>query len=279
MPTIDTYLLDHAQADITALAHLPKTYAATVPAWAGQVTQLPPTCHGASASDLCDGWNVAVAAYGPAISRGTEAFAYLWRRFGPPWWGSDPDKDLVRYLLHTADPDIFLSLALRASSLPYSVGYVITPAVQEAWYGPDRLWRAQFEGWWTTFDLTEQERATVRCQAARGPGVAEVPLVRGLRTRFWNALADPLLLEKAAAALGPRPASGRHGTHLGICTALHDALVECLRPVFIRDIAINILGRVPDDALDERDTCESSVYAGYGIPKAAMDASVSETWA
>jgi hypothetical protein len=274
MSGIDQELLDYAQADIAALAHLPKTYAQDVPAWAGQVGTLPGPCTGAAAGPLCNGWNVTVAAYGQAAGnvRGTDAFAYLWRRFGPPWRGSDDHKDLVGYVLYTAHPDVFLSLHLSASTLPYCVGYVITHAFQNVLYEPSRAWEEQFEGWWMTRKLNERERAAVRCQSARGERAAVVPLVRGLRDRYWQDRETRAIIDEAEAALGPCPRANRRASNLDICTAIHDALIECLRPVFIRDVAINIFGHVPDDQLDRRQAAEHSIYAGYGMNRAALDA-------
>lgn len=52
-----------------------------------------------------------------------------------------------------------------------------------------------------------------------------------------------------------------------VSKALEDAIRDLIRPVFIRDIAINCYGRVPDEELDvlprETERCNE---AGYGIP-------------
>ena len=187
--------------DSLALPHIPP-YAAHIPPWAGQVTSLPPGCSGARDGELCSGYALGCAIYGEQAVPAFAAFAYCWRRFGPPWIGSDEIKELVCYVLHTPHPDVFVTLSLSASPLQYAVGYLVAPAVQ----------------------ATEAVRA-------REQGSA---LVRD---------------------------------------ALAATLTECLRPVFIRDIAINVLGKVPDIFFhtDQRDVCPASVYAGYGIPKAAMD--------
>jgi hypothetical protein len=274
MSGIDQELLGYAQDDIAALAHLPKTYAQTVPLWAGQVGTLPGPCTGAAAGPLCNGWAVTVAAYGEAVGgvRGTDAFAYLWRRFGPPWRGSDDHKDLVGYVLYTAHPDVFLTLRLSASPLPYCVGYLITKAFQDALGAPSRAWEEQFEAWWTTMKLNKIERAALRCQFARGTDAAVVPLVRGISRRYWRDRETRSMVEEAEGAIGPNPLRKRHESNLDICAAIHDALIECLRPVFIHDVAINIFGHVPDDQVDNRQNAEQSIYAGYGMDRAALEA-------
>ena len=51
--------------------------------------------------------------------------------------------------------------------------------------------------------------------------------------------------------------------------AITDALRELLRPVFVRDCACNILGRVADK--DVANEVHWSDYAGYGMPKVELD--------
>ena len=232
-------------------------YATHIPPWAGQVTSLPPGCYGARNGELCSGYALGCAVFGESTVPAFAAFAYCWRRFGPPWWGSDEDKDLACYILHTPQPDVLLTLALSASPLPYAVGYLVTQAVMAAWRAPRERWEAQFEAWWLT---------TTRPTGEAAPGAPD------LRTQFspyWAARNDDSIVRDAEAVIGPYP---RHGSPL-VRDALTAALIECLRPVKVRDIAINILGCVPDAALatDTHDACPRSVYAGDGIPKAAMD--------
>ena len=80
----------------------------TPPAWMQQLVAWPEGgCTGASMSEICDGFALAYAVYGEALddNSGLLAFAYLWRRFRPPWWGSDDHKDLV-----TDSPQLLRSL-------------------------------------------------------------------------------------------------------------------------------------------------------------------------
>ena len=108
----------------------PMPYAKKVPRWMRQATNLPGQCTGAGLfpRDI-------QPIYGATLppNSGLTAFAYLWRRFGPPWSGCDDHKDLVGYILGTPHPAIWLHLHLSGAGLDYSVGYVITQAVEAAW--------------------------------------------------------------------------------------------------------------------------------------------------
>ena len=76
----------------------------TLPAWIQQIDTFSEKVSGALSGDLCDGLAMAERVYGPAAASpqsGLLAFAYCWRRFGPPWFGSDDHKELVKYILGT----------------------------------------------------------------------------------------------------------------------------------------------------------------------------------
>ena len=86
---------------------------------------------GALSNPFVDGPRLAREAWGDRTDRknsGLLAMAYLWRRFGPPWWGTDRQKKLVAYVLTTNDPDVFLELNL-GSQLAYSAEE--NPGVEE----------------------------------------------------------------------------------------------------------------------------------------------------
>lgn len=254
-------------------------YALNVPSWMTQVTTLSEPMRGARNSDLCDGVALARQVYGTVLSRdtGLTAFAYLWRRFGPPWWGCDPHKDLVGYMLHTPDPQVILTLSLSGSRLDLAVGYLIPATLEAELYHRDACkdWEAQFEGWWVQMKLDEEGRAVLYSDPAD-----DDPRLAAISTRFWDARFDTAIITEAeTTACGPYP--GRVREHSPrICDAITAALEELLRPVFIRDVPVTILGR-----LDKRAPCyhpaeaaeaKPSRYAGYGIPQEAMDAQCEE---
>lgn len=146
-------------------------------------------------------------ALGPGVddpNSGLLAFAYLWRRFGPPMRGSDAYKDLCAYILTTGDPEVWIWLRVTASELRYSAKALARESISGA------IW---FE--------YERRRAHIS-----------------------------------------QPVSDR------VRKVVKDAYRELLRPVPVRDIYINIFGRVPDDAVV--DPVEPPVYAGYGIPLDAI---------
>ncbi len=86
---------------------------------------------GAACDDLVDVRAIADVVWGDCAGQdsGLIAFAYLYRRFGPPIHGCDPRKDLASYALTTSDPDVFL-LVHPGSELRYSIGYRIPEDVK-----------------------------------------------------------------------------------------------------------------------------------------------------
>lgn len=186
---------------------MPTPYAATVPAWISQVSLLPPGIFGARASELFDGMETCRAVYGCPPDAQFTAFVYLYRRFGPPFIGGDPSKDVATYVLTTSHSEIWLTLGLSGSPLPYAVGYLCAAALHK--------------------------QLSLACRSSDAP---------------YELVTRTIML----------------------------ALKELLRPVFINDVAINILGRIPDDELDDRDCAERSPYAGLGVPREALDALLDE---
>lgn len=249
-------------------------YSATIPGWMQQA-QPKADYHGCAGSLFFSGHTLACEVYGAAASEdqnsGLTAFAYCWRRFGPPWMGSDPHKDLVCYVLGTPHPDVLLTLALSGSGLCYDVGYLASADVEQSLYAPERIWDALFEAWWVTHKATPVERALVE-QVVKDD-VRLIPV----QQRYWKDRLAQEIVDEAEAIIGIHPYRAPQAwdhTHPLLGAPLTEALVELLRPVCIRDVAVNILGHVPDDAVDDRETAEASRYAGYGVPQAAMDATL-----
>ena len=236
------------------------TYVATCPPWMRQVERLPP-CTGARSSSLYAGTRGAKAAYGDTDASGLVAFAYCWRRFGPPGWGSDDHKELAQYILCTSHADIFLALGLSASPLCYAVGYLVAKSFEKDWYAPLEQWELDFERWFMTQKL---------------PSTKGTRPKQSFVQRCWEARFNTALVNAAEAAIGVYPHARKRERHPVMQHVLHEALVELLRPVFVRDVAINILGRVADEDLDEREPAPVSDYAGYPVPKDAMDALLEE---
>ncbi len=190
-------------------------YPRKVPSWAKQAETFPAgRVTGAAAGPLIDCHALSSEAWGLSLYGGGEqsgllAFAYLWRRFGPPIHGSDPDKELCDYCLGTPMPDVFLSVYPTGSRI--GVGYLIPAATEQkmmdAYFKKPRAKRPDTENW----------------RSMRG---------------------------KAGA----------------INAALFAAMQELLRPVHVRDVAVNILGRSKGYA----SAAKPSEFAGLGVPVEAM---------
>ncbi len=250
------------------------------PPWMRQIETLPERCTGAASGPLCDGYALAAAVYGLQLdaNSGLTAFAYCWRRFGPPWWGSDDHKDLVGYILGTSHAEVFLSLRLSGSPLLYGVGYLITQTLQTTCDAPHTAWEAQFESWWLAHKATAEDRRVLAQSQACSNTAARCALLKTVHTHFWNARLSTTVMAEAQGMLGPHPGRSPEAGRPLVEHAIQDALRELLRPVFIRDVAINILGRVRDEDMDDtQKQAPYSPYAGYGIPKEEMDAQLKPT--
>lgn len=132
---------------------------------------------------------------------GLVAFGYLWRRFGPPSWGSDDRKELCSYVIRTPDSAVFLELGVKAMPLSFSVGFLADSSTETTRFADDG----------------DETMARIR-------------------------------------------------------TAVIAAMREMLRPVYVRDVPINIFGRVTDEYASDWEPAERSKYAGLGVPIEAMDA-------
>jgi hypothetical protein len=113
-------------------------------------------------------------------------FAYMYRRFGIPQYGSDDLKDIALWYITTPDPAVALRIAPKPSSAIY--GYAVDISI-------------------------------------------------------YNNRRD---VEQVKA----------------VQVAMKSALMDLLRPVFVRDVAINAAGRI-DQYENE---CEAWEWAGYGVP-------------
>lgn len=63
-----------------------------------------------------------VTHYGGDIS-GITLFAYMWRRFGPPWFPCDEDKEMASYYLTTDIAGLWLRVSCKASGICHCFGY------------------------------------------------------------------------------------------------------------------------------------------------------------
>lgn len=212
---------------------------------------------GAASSEFCDGVTLAKRAWGEQAeeeSSGLTCFAYLYRRFGPPFTGSDDHKHLAAYILTTPDPDVFLEIIPSGSPLCYAPHYWINVAIEEEIYAPTQAWFDKqfewykkqypnatdndYENW--AFSNNKEEKDKCKKEIGRCPRFE-------IDSENWES--GPVAVKR-------------------VNESLLIAMEDLLRPVYIRDIAINIFG-VTDIELP---SVEVSKYAGYGVPYNAMEA-------
>ena len=235
------------------------------PTWqAEQVARCKGKWAGASADGLMSGHALAVSALGKRAAgrdSGLRAFAYCWRRFGPPWHGSDPHKDLCSYCLTTPNPGVMLRVYPSGSPIAYGVGYMARRHFTTDHEEPLLCWHEKHEKWWLAQD---PERQAMEPEAR-----AEA---------YFEDMVDRDVHASAVAAIGqcprlPLPRSWRRlrGPIHEVNAALFAALRDLLRPVWVRDVPINILGRVSDGQARELPGIEPSPYAGYGVSRRALN--------
>lgn len=234
------------------------------------VWELPEGVTGAAGDDLVDGYGLALEAWGPGADQDNSsltAFAYLWRRFGPPWLGSDDHKDLARWVLTTADPEVWLVMSPGSCGICYGAAYLSTRAIQDECARPFVEWESAFKEWWcdqqTDVDWDHWETATDEQR-------------KTVSERFWKERCQDDICKRAVDVIGPFPPrqrtdDWRNGSPVvqRVNGALFDAMRDLLRPVGIRDQAFNLLGFGESQGEGVR----RSRYAGFGLgdTKVALD--------
>ncbi len=214
---------------------------------------------GAASDDICNCSLLAREAWGKRSEdkhSSLIAMPYLWRRFGPPFFGSDEHKDLCAYYLTTGDTRVFLWLHLNASGLYLSVGYVASVEIGNEIRKPHGEWIAKLEKWWFGQhpEIDDWDQKTERM--------------------YITDTSNDIILDEAKKDIGEPPTrqdpekwreTGGIITHVN--QVLYDAMKELLEPVYVRDVAINIFGRCEDS----EESAEHSKYAGLGISRESMD--------
>lgn len=217
--------------------------------------------------DLFQGREEARRVFGRRAERkgsGLTLFAYMWRRFGPPFTGCDDHKDLAGYLLTTTHKDVLLEVLPSASSMVHAFGYAARPVFRHQHDAPLMKWLRKhnrlFFQWWCE---------KTKCTARSFDGLTE-----SQRAAFSEALYDIKMLEEAKpflAKAGPRPPRRYMSeARKTVVEALRATMEDLKRPVYVRDVAIDPFG-VYKGVACEVITVEHSSYAGYGMPKAALD--------
>lgn len=220
---------------------------------------------GAKGDLLVEGYSLANQAWGRrclARNSGVTAMAYMFRRFGPPFTGTDPYKTLCSYYLTTADKDVILNIDLSGSSLAYAVGYIASITLHAEHMKKYHDWGQKCEEYWWS---KHPKLAKLEDTPENSDRVSKL---------YWKDRMNPEWTKEAEKVIGPWPGfddptkwKKNKGVIHRVNKALYDALKELERPVFIRDVPINIFGR----CRYVENECEPSKYSGFGVSKRALD--------
>lgn len=173
---------------------------ATPPFVAESVIDLPEPLEWYAGGMLFTMFRLADIAFGKenADQSGVALFAYMWRRFGPPWLGSDPHKELGQWVISTRLDGLWLGVSPKGGALGNSFAVI---------YGMTQHERFPADG------RGDENDAVLECRAE---------LVRTMQ--------------------------------------------DLLNPVFVRDVPINALGRMDEDAIPKGAIVyDRSIYAGLGM--------------
>lgn len=264
---------------------------------AARLIELP--THVATGDDFANAFDIAERVLGSEIQQGS-LFTYLFRRFGNPNKGSDPDKELAAYLLTTTRPDMLLKISPYAGgNVSISFTFLVSHEVRricDDWMRRDRdAHQAAFLDWIET----ENRVPAWADEAAEAMSQGEWPVLEGVTgwRRMMTGIAMMSYLGvreddnagKAEAirwfqsvradyeALHPIPPVQWRGDDVAAwedddpkkpyAEAMAETLRDLLRPVWIRDSAIGIYGAIdeehPEALGNAGPDADSASSAGY----------------
>jgi hypothetical protein len=179
------------------------------------------------------------------------AFAYMYRRFGPPPRGTDDSKNLAgAWIMKTRDPDIFLHVDPGGCAIGLFFGQYVSERLHEEASKPGLAWR--------------KESKRRYFQAHPGAWDEDYLLASiGTSPEPWRSdmpdypRCPPEIVERALAAL-------RH------------ALLDFLRPVHVRDVPINLFGVISPENPARGRVAQRSELAGWGVPVREMERRIRE---
>lgn len=243
-----------------------------------------------------DSFDIAVEVIGGSVPQGS-LFAYLFRRFGHPNANSDPDKNLVSYLLTTTSPDMLLRITpFAGGDVSISFEFMTTGdvvATCNRWISRTRdAHRIAFHDWieaqgrvpeWADeiigdfqrlgFPILEDiegwRRMMTPIAILSHPGIREGDDEgRKKAIRWYQDVRDDY------EALVPIPPVEWRKPSIEawddadplkpIARAMQETLRDLLRPVWVQDTAIGIHGPIDEDDLDEQpESADSAPSAGF----------------
>lgn len=244
-----------------------------------------------------DCFDIAESVLGQRIPQGTQ-FAYLFRRFGNPNRHSDPDRDLVAYLLTTSKPDMLLKIVPYADGdVPISFTFLVPHDVRFACRDWDlreiHRHNAAFMDWIEAEDRIP-EWADAMAEAMDSAGWPAHPGATGWRRMMAGVQmisnhpprkGDPE--DKKAAILWygsiraeyetmhPTPEPSYRKADVSAwdhddpmkpyAEAMIETLRDLLRPVWMGDAAISIQGPVDedDDSFEDMEEAPAAMSSGH----------------
>jgi len=249
--------------------------------------------------DFMDAFEVTERTLGEKVSQGS-LFAYLFRRFGHPNKGSDPERNLASYLLTTTHPEMLLMITPYAGGdtsisfqfmVPGSLHYDChrwTSRARDAhkrafhdWievegripdWADDTAKAMEDGGWPIPDDLEGWRRVMPGMALLAWSGVKEDdPQDRADAIRWYESTCADY------EAIHPVPDVEYRSSDVDawddldplkpIARAMAETLEDLKRPVWIRDVAIGIHGHIEDEDLgaDGPEAAEAAASAGYPL--------------
>lgn len=218
----------------------------------------------------------------PRIEAGP-ALIYLVRRFGYTRYGGDGYKEVCNYYLNTAVEGLMLSLRITGvwCWLGAPMGKELSRAYDEEKGRPFAEWHERFRAWavaqghvlFVEYEFENRKRYQEEMEEwlreHAEQGVSDYGRwVKGENRRIQE-------MYEAVEPFPDRDMEFPADSLVGQCqAAIRAALVDLLRPVAVRDVFINVLGRVDDDSPHLGEYVEDegfmglvacSPMAGYGV--------------
>lgn len=205
---------------------------------------------GGASSELCNMGALAFEAWSDAAhdpDSSALAFAYLYRRFGPPSLLGDSHKDMAEWVLTTDDPDVLVSIHPGGGEIRHALTYWVRASLEDEARKPAADWWTAYRG--RIADAVAAERSELVSKRDENgepveladEGWAEVD------RRYYGGEEHPEVI--AIIGRPPRMKSPKlwetEGTPIQkrIATAILGTLRRLLRPVYVRDVGITIVGR------------------------------------
>lgn len=170
------------------------------------------------------------------------AFAYCYRRFGPPPMGTDDYKNLGGgWILTTGDPEVFFAVDPGGCSIDLYLHHYVAERLRDEADAPARGWRQESR---RRFDVAHPRKTLEDYLLAQ---------MQGGPCRWLEDM--PPYPRRCSAEIEARV----EGTVTYV-------LRDLLRPCYVRDVAINLFGRISTKNPARGQEAKRSPLSGWGVP-------------